>query len=178
MNQQQRAVWEKVVELLEDNREYIEADERPEYLALYDKAIADANALLKQPEQPTQCWKCGDMDAVGHAKCDVPACGMKEQPEPVQERSCGNCKHLHRTVCVGCHDGIHNRWEPTTPPAQPAPVQEPVAELMHEPDVEVLRQQMKGRAQFLRDRGEVKTPQLLEIASELITPPATGKDQP
>jgi hypothetical protein len=62
------------------------------------------------------------------------------------------------------------------PPA--APVQEPVAELMHEPDVEVLRQQMRGRAQFLRDRGEVKTPQLLEIASELITPPATGKDQP
>jgi hypothetical protein len=54
----------------------------------------------------------------------------------------------------------------------PEPVQEPVAELMHEPDVEVLRQQMKGRAQFLRDRGEVKTPQLLEIASELITPPA------
>jgi hypothetical protein len=97
---------------------------------------------------------------------------LLEQSEPVQERSCGNCKHLHRTVCVGCHDGIHNRWEPTTPPAQPAPVQEPVAELMHEPDVEVLRQQMKGRAQFLRDRGEVKTPQLLEIASELITPPA------
>jgi len=55
---------------------------------------------------------------------------------------------------------------------QPEPVQEPVAELMHEPDVEVLRQQMKGRAQFLRDRGEVKTPQLLEIASELVTPPA------
>jgi hypothetical protein len=50
MNQQQRAVWEKVVELLVDNREYIEADERPEYLALYDKAIADANALLEQPE--------------------------------------------------------------------------------------------------------------------------------
>jgi hypothetical protein len=73
-----------------------------------------------QPAAPTQCWKCGDMDAIGHAKCDVPACGMKEQPEPVQERSCGNCKRLHRTVCVGCHDGIHNRWEPTTPPTQPA----------------------------------------------------------
>lgn len=79
MDAQQRAVWEKVVELLEDNREYIEADERPEYLALYDKAIADANALLKQPAVPTQCWKCGDMDAVGHAKCDVPACGMREK---------------------------------------------------------------------------------------------------
>jgi len=51
MNEQQRAVWEKVVELLEDNREYIEANERPEYLALYDKGIADANALLMQPVQ-------------------------------------------------------------------------------------------------------------------------------
>jgi len=50
MNEQQRAVWEKVVELLEDNREYIEANERPEYLALYDKYVADAQALLEQPE--------------------------------------------------------------------------------------------------------------------------------
>ena len=48
-------------------------------------------------------------------------------------------------------------------------------ELMHEPSIEVLRQQMKGRAQFLRDRGEVKTPQLLEIASEFITPPAAQR---
>jgi hypothetical protein len=55
MNQQQRAVWEKVVELLEDNREYIEADERPEYLALYDKAIVDANALLRQPNECLDC---------------------------------------------------------------------------------------------------------------------------
>ena len=30
--------------------------------------------------EPAQCWKCGDMDAMGHAKCTVPACGMKEQP--------------------------------------------------------------------------------------------------
>jgi len=50
MDAQHRAVWEKVVELLEENREYIEANERPEYLALYDKGIADANALLMQPE--------------------------------------------------------------------------------------------------------------------------------
>jgi len=50
MKPEDKAVWEKVVELLEDNREYIEANERPEYLALYDKGIADANALLEQPE--------------------------------------------------------------------------------------------------------------------------------
>jgi len=36
-----------------------------------------------QPEQePVQCWKCGDMDAAFHAKCDVPACGMKEGKTP------------------------------------------------------------------------------------------------
>lgn len=29
----------------------------------------------------TQCWKCGDMDAEFQKKCDVPACGMKEQKE-------------------------------------------------------------------------------------------------
>lgn len=29
----------------------------------------------------TQCWKCGDIDAEFQKKCDVPACGMKEQKE-------------------------------------------------------------------------------------------------
>ena len=52
MRPEDKAVWEKVVELLEDNREYIEANERPEYLDLYDKGIADANALLEQPAVP------------------------------------------------------------------------------------------------------------------------------
>lgn len=34
-----------------------------------------------QPSKPlTQCWKCGDMDSEFQAKCNVPACGMKEQP--------------------------------------------------------------------------------------------------
>jgi len=56
MSAQQRAVWEKVVELLEDNREYIEANERIEYLLNYDKAIADANALLMQPVQEPVAW--------------------------------------------------------------------------------------------------------------------------
>jgi hypothetical protein len=35
------------------------------------------------------------------------------------KKSCENCKHLDRSICLGCRDGIHNRWEP-------APVQEPV----------------------------------------------------
>jgi|GEM_PF-5975831 len=36
-------------------------------------------------EQPAQCWKCGDMDAAGQAKCTVPWCGMREQPAQQQE---------------------------------------------------------------------------------------------
>jgi hypothetical protein len=51
----------------------------------------------KQPAVPTQCWKCGDMDAMGHAKCDVPACGMKEQPEQV-------CPHGTDSACKECHE--------------------------------------------------------------------------
>lgn len=40
--------------------------------------LVRAEALAEQPAQ--QCWKCGDMDAAFQAKCNVPACGMKEQP--------------------------------------------------------------------------------------------------
>ena len=36
---------------------------------------------VPEPVKPAQqCWKCGDMDSAFHAKCDVPACGMKEKP--------------------------------------------------------------------------------------------------
>lgn len=43
---------EQTLEMLTDNREYIEANERPEYLAMYDKAIAGAEkALAEQPAQ-------------------------------------------------------------------------------------------------------------------------------
>lgn len=38
--------------------------------------------------------------------------------QTVDEKSCGNCKHFNKTICIGCRDGIHNKWEPT-------PVQEP-----------------------------------------------------
>lgn len=37
-------------------------------------------------EQPKQkCWLCGDMDPAFQARCNVPACGMKDQAAPVQE---------------------------------------------------------------------------------------------
>jgi hypothetical protein len=99
MNQQQRAVWEKVVGLLEDNREYIEADERPEYLALYDKAIADANALLEQPEQEPVAW-------ITEVKCVGPEYGKKIYGAlPVQSLQPGYYAHTPLY---------------TTPQAQPA----------------------------------------------------------
>ena len=51
----------------------------PEIHRLAELVRADERArMAEQPAQ--QCWKCGDMDAAFQAKCDVPACGMKEQP--------------------------------------------------------------------------------------------------
>jgi hypothetical protein len=52
---------------------------------LVERLRAAALPVMRAKPEPTQCWKCGDMDAVGRAKCDAPACGMKEQPEPVQK---------------------------------------------------------------------------------------------
>jgi hypothetical protein len=46
-----------------------------------------------QPAVPTQCWKCGDMDAMGHAKCDVPACGMREKKTAL-DKMAGNAREL------------------------------------------------------------------------------------
>jgi len=36
---------------------------------------------------------------------------LKAQPAQ-QERTCENCKHLERQVCIGCRDGVHDKWEP------------------------------------------------------------------
>ena len=47
------------------------------------RRLREENERLREAlaEQATQqCWKCGDMDAAFHAKCDVPACGIKEKP--------------------------------------------------------------------------------------------------
>jgi len=92
MNQKQRAVWEKVVELLEDNREYIEADERIEYLLNYDEAIAEANALLEQPVQvcphgsDSACKECHEaaQPAPTHGPYSAPIKHLwpVAQPEP------------------------------------------------------------------------------------------------
>jgi hypothetical protein len=55
MNTQDRAVIEQMLEMLVDNREYIEANERDTYLAMYDKAIADGEILLRKPI-PDYAW--------------------------------------------------------------------------------------------------------------------------
>ena len=46
------------------------------------KIDALRTALAEQPAE--QCWKCGDMDPAGHAKCNVPACGMREDTQPAR----------------------------------------------------------------------------------------------
>jgi len=113
MNQQQRAVWEKVVELLEDNREYIEANERAEYLAIYDKGIADANALLEQPEpvqEPLGFWQGEFKDGsaalyevpqeslFGRKYPNIPVYTAAAQPEPVQEPVAKVCPDLPGSI--------------------------------------------------------------------------------
>jgi hypothetical protein len=55
MKTQDRAVIEQMLEMLVDNREYIEANERATYLAMYDKAIADGEILLRKPI-PDYAW--------------------------------------------------------------------------------------------------------------------------
>lgn len=45
---------EQTLEMLSDNREYIEANERSEYLAMYDKAIAGAKKALAEQPAPVQ----------------------------------------------------------------------------------------------------------------------------
>jgi hypothetical protein len=84
MRPEDKAVWEKVVELLEDNREYIEANERPEYLALYDKGIADANALLMQPVQPENCDPSSSI--LGLDEMILSDCGCSSNYQPLLNR--------------------------------------------------------------------------------------------
>ena len=44
--------------------------------------MLEAARALAEPV--TQCWKCGDVDPAGHAKCNVPACGMREDTQPAK----------------------------------------------------------------------------------------------
>jgi hypothetical protein len=111
MNQQDRAVWEKVVELLEENREYIEANERPEYLALYDKGIADANALLMQPAQEPKFapyWAVTDMEGK-HIKVNADTQRLEIYEEKCWARA--NVRSNTKAMLV---------YITKTPPAQPA----------------------------------------------------------
>ena len=61
--------------------------------AAFRWAKEHGNPLRDAPEAPQpaksaeQCWKCGDLDPAGHAKCSVPACGMREAPQPAIPQS-------------------------------------------------------------------------------------------
>lgn len=35
---------------------------------------------IEMANMPTKCWKCGDADPAFTDVCQVPACGMREQP--------------------------------------------------------------------------------------------------
>lgn len=49
------------------------------------RAMLAAAPEVPQPAKPAeQCWKCGDMDPSGHEKCNVPACGMREDTQPAK----------------------------------------------------------------------------------------------
>lgn len=66
-------------------------------------------------EQPKQkCWLCGDMDPAFQARCNVPACGMKEQPaQPQQEPIAVELVGVEEAIkegngfwksCTGCYE--------------------------------------------------------------------------
>jgi hypothetical protein len=70
MNAQDRAAIEQMLEMLVDNREYIEANERDTYLAMYDKAIADGEILLRKPiyvQEPDS--ECNPYDLCAGCRC-------------------------------------------------------------------------------------------------------------
>jgi len=98
-------------------RQLLEQTE-PSVTVRYDLSAADTEAAIRdklielgwtppaQPAVPTQCWKCGDMDAMGHAKCDVPACGMKEQPADHSEQHLDMVDHADE-LTIAYLDGVH-----------------------------------------------------------------------
>jgi len=89
---QQLLDWAKqALEMLNDNHHLVADNEKHAYVMMHLDVIERGKALLKQPE-PTQCWKCGDMDAMGHAKCDVPACGMREKNTALDKMAGNACE--------------------------------------------------------------------------------------
>ena len=88
------AALEQALEMLNDNREYIEANERPAYLAIYDKAIADAEKALAEAEKQQALDKMAD---------NARELGLSyEQPAPAQEP---DTDELTIAYMSGLHEG-------------------------------------------------------------------------
>jgi hypothetical protein len=55
-----------------------------EFVGYWMKTTGRTRDLYAEPPKQ-KCWLCGDMDPAFQARCNVPACGMKDQAAPVQE---------------------------------------------------------------------------------------------
>ena len=75
--------------------------------------MASKAALAEQPAQ--QCWKCGDMDAAFQAKCNVPACGMKEKKREfvglTDEMVTAAARALNKRQAEACGVDKNDHWQ-------------------------------------------------------------------
>jgi len=108
MNTQDRAAIEQMLEMLADNREYIEANERDTYLAMYDKAIADGEILLRKPEDTIT------PELLGHAQELLDALD-RSLPHSQRHHAAGERFNLRITI-----DKAKGKIGPTVPPAKPS----------------------------------------------------------
>ena len=74
-----------------------------ERVALLRKIRGTASQPAKSAEQ---CWKCGDLDPAGHAKCNVPACGMREDTQPARREPLTD-EEIDKLDCIPNVPGIH-----------------------------------------------------------------------
>ena len=112
MNAQDRAAIEQMLEMLVDNREYIEANERDAYLAMYDNAIADGEILLRKPEQKVDRVRECAQRLVEHADFQlggILSADSKTKDIPSNAMSSVKARHL-----AALRDAL------TTPPMQPS----------------------------------------------------------
>jgi len=77
------------LEALEENQHLIEEYERPEYLAIYDRAISAVRKALAQPEQEPVAWRAPNWSNLhgeyGYRDFDDPVCGIDGKPSPNNE---------------------------------------------------------------------------------------------
>jgi len=122
-----------------------------EYVGYWIKTTGRMRDLYAElPKQ--KCWLCGDMDPAFQARCKVPACGMKEQPAPVQPvawrwKNNGGDKWLNEYVYLDrggpdCPEECEPLYN-TPPAAQPATEDSSVVQPAAQPPVALTKEQIK-----------------------------------